>query len=73
MYTFHDYEEAYYSGQYLECQTIGLKLLAALSDKNSKRLYKKLFKAPIDCVTDKEKKKLADILLEVRIWLGVNL
>ena len=70
MYTFHDYEEAYYHANYYDCQKIGLILLSSLTDKNSKRLYKKLLAIDIGSI---DRKKLSDILVEVRIWLGVNL
>jgi len=44
LYSYHDYEEAYYHMQYYKCKEIGLYLLAKLKDKRSKQLLKKLQK-----------------------------
>ncbi len=42
LYSYYDYEEAYFHGRAYDCKKIGLYLLGKLKDDRSKKLYKQL-------------------------------
>ena len=65
IFTYHDYEEAYYSVRYHDCKIIGLQLLSKLTDKRSKELYKKLEKFEFDWLNPDYKN--SKLLLEIRV------
>ncbi len=44
LYSYYDYEEAYFHMRYYKCVEIGLYLLSRLTDKQSKKLLKRLKK-----------------------------
>ena len=70
LYSYHDYEEAYYKGQFVNCKKIGLYLLSKLSDKRSKQLYRQLENFEYKWETFGKAEQ--DLLSQVKIWLMVN-
>jgi len=48
LYSYHDYEEAYYHLRYYECKKIGLYLLPKIKGKYSQQLYTRLEKFEYD-------------------------
>lgn len=70
LYSYEDYEEAYYHNQYGMCKEIGLYLLSSMYDDKSKKFYHKLNKAKLNYnnLSDRE----AELLSDVRLWLMVN-
>ena len=74
MYTYHDFELAYYSNRVYDCKEIGLYLLEKIHTKEAKNYHKKLEKVEWDWdLTQKEHKEIADLLSEIKIYLMVNL
>jgi hypothetical protein len=68
LYSYHDYEEAYFHGRAYDCKKIGLYLLGKLKDDRSKKLYKQL--ESVEYAWDLPRKKLdklAEVLLNVKI------
>ena len=47
-YTYFDYEQAYFHGQYYKCKTIGLYLLPKIKNKRAEELYKRLLNFEYD-------------------------
>ncbi len=73
LYSYYDYEEAYYHLQWYKCKEVGCYLLLLLKDKYAKKLYKQLVK--LNWAWDlpqKEQERIAKLLLDVKIWLMVN-
>ena len=74
LYSYHDYEEAYYRGQYGKCKTIGLYLLSLINNEHARKLYRNLS----DLITDREltnieKEYWAEVLFDVKVWIMVNM
>ena len=67
LYSYYDYEEAYYHMQWNLCITIGTYLLPYINNNRAKQLLKQLSKAKIDS------KILTKLLLDVKIWLMIYL
>ena len=67
LYTYSDYEDAYYHMRYYDCKKIGLYLLSFNSDDKSKELYDKL-----SSYEYKLENQDSGILFDVKIWLMVN-
>lgn len=68
LYTYHDYEEAYFHGRAYECKKVGLYLLSKLHDDYAKKLYKEL--KSVEYAWDLPQPKLdhlAKVLLDVKI------
>ena len=68
IYTYHDYEEAYYHMQYYKCKEIGLYLLPRIPGKRSEELLKRLKVYNYQW----DKPDTSRLLEEVKIWLMVN-
>ena len=62
IYTYQEYEEAYYHMRYYQCVTIGRYLLSRLKDNKSKQLLKELDKG----------EPSSQLLIDIRIWLMIN-
>ena len=74
MYTYHDFELAYYSNRVYECKEIGLQLLERIKTKEAEKYHKKLEKVEWDWnLTQKEHKEIARLLSDIKIYLMVNL
>ena len=77
LYSYADYEEAYYHGRIDKCKQIGCYLLERKNDKRSKELLKELSKLEYKCwyndnSSQEELNHQAKVLLEVKIWLMVS-
>ena len=70
VYSYYDYENAYYRAQYYKCKEIGLYLLSQLKDDRAKELYKQLEQFEYDWLHPTAKD--AKLLLDIKIWLMVN-
>ena len=70
MFTYYDYEDAFYLGDYGKCKEIGISLLSHKRSKEAKELLTKL--RTIDyswSLDEKEKQKIYNILSEVKRYL----
>lgn len=76
LYSFYDYENAYYKCQVYRCKEIGCYLLKRLNNKKAKQLYKKLSNLEYKLTWGEEDSKhnryIAQLLLDVKIWLMVH-
>lgn len=74
LYTFADFEEAYFKNDVERCQIIGVYLLGRLSGDTAKELTKKLLNLHYkwDAHQD-ELQKVYQLLSEVKRWLQANL
>ena len=73
LYSFYDYEQAYYKGQIARCKEIGCYLLKQINNKKAKQLYNKLSKVKYTWDVPKvEQKYIAKLLLDVKLWLMVH-
>lgn len=70
IYSYHDYEEAYYHMQYYKCKEIGIYLLNRIPGKRSKELLSKLEKFEYDWLHPDTKD--AQLLWDIKVWLMVN-
>lgn len=70
IFTYYDYEEAYYHLQYYKCKEIGIYILSKQSDRYSRELLEGLKK--INCDWDCISKKDLELLWEIKVWLMVN-
>ena len=70
IYSYFDFEEAYYKTQYNRCKEIGLYLLGQLRDPKSKELYRQLQQFKHDWMHPSPEG--TELLLEVKIWLMIN-
>ena len=70
IYSYHDYEEAYYHMQYYKYKEIGIYLLNRIPGKRSKELLRKLKKFEYDWLHPDTKG--AQLLWDVKVWLMVN-
>ena len=67
-YTYRDFEEAYYKGNWNKCKEVGFYLLSKMKDKKSNKLLRKI--KTIDYRWDLESKELeriSKILLSVKV------
>lgn len=73
LYSFYDYEEAYYHMRYYDCKKIGLYLLSFIKNEKSKKLYNQLKQMEYSWdMPEREAKKLAQLLFDVKVWLMVH-
>lgn len=71
-YSYKNYEEAYYKGNWNKCKEVGFYLLSKKNDKRSSKLLKEI--KTIDYHWDlnpKELERISKILLAVKVWLMV--
>ena len=72
IYSYYDYEEAFYHMRYYDCIDIGKYLLKKLKDKTSKQLLKRLNKLEYRWNLSKEDMNtLVNTLWEIKVWLMV--
>ena len=69
VYTYFDYEQAYFHGQYYKCKTIGLYLLSKIKNKKAEELYKRLLNFEYDWLHPTHEDDT--LLNEIKIWLMV--
>jgi hypothetical protein len=73
LYSYQDYERAYYHGDWYSCITIGCYLLSRIHNDRTKKLYKQLNKASYAWdAPQKELEEFAKLLSDVKIWIMVN-
>ena len=72
LYTYYDYEEAFYHMRYYDCISIAKQLLPKLKDKKSKQLLKRINKLEYRWDLPKEDMDiLVNTLWEIKVWLMV--
>ena len=73
LYSYHDYEEAYYRMQYYKLKDIGCYLLSFIKNDRAKELSKKLAKSNWAWdLPQKEREYLSQLYLDVKIWIMVH-
>lgn len=73
LYSYSDYEDAYYHCRWDKCIEIGKYLLSFIHNDRAEKLLKKLSKAYYTWDMPKdESKKLSKLLLEVKLWIMVH-
>ena len=73
LYTYYDYENAYYNMQYTKCIEIGKYILPYIHNDEAKKLLKKLNKAYyIWDMPEEELKELVKLLFDIKLWIMVN-
>ena len=70
LYSYLDYEEAYFSLQYRKCKEIGIYLLSHLVDEHSKQLLHQL--ENYDYADEEHRARDDKLLWDVKVWLMVN-
>ena len=70
LYSYYDYEEAYYNCDVYACKEIGCYLLSQMKDERSRDLYNKL--NIIKYVYGDKDPEVAKLLSDVKCWLMVN-
>jgi len=73
LYSFYDYENAYYKGQVYRCKEIGCYLLKYINNKRAKQLYNQLSKVEWSWdVPQEQQEYITKLLLDVKIWIMVH-
>ena len=73
MFTYYDYEDAFYLGDYSKCKEIGIHILSSKRNKEAKELLSKLKQINYSWTSnDKEKQGVYDILVDVKKYLLAN-
>jgi hypothetical protein len=73
IYSYSDYEYAYYHQQWSKCIEIGKYLLPFIHNDRANKLLKKLSKAYYAWnIPEDESKELAQLLLDVKVWIMVH-
>lgn len=73
IYSYSDYEYAYYHCQWYKCIEIGKYLLPLIHNDRARELLKQLQKASYSWDMPEEKaKEFAQVLLDVKIWIMVH-
>lgn len=74
LYSYNDYENAYYKSQVTACKEIGIYLLNKINNKQAKQLIEKLNNISYSYDLSKEELDyITDVLSEVKIILNINL
>lgn len=72
LYTFDDYENAYYNRDVDKCKEIGCYLLSSIKDEHAKKLLSKLKKITYSWnMSEKKLNELTKLLTDVKIYLMV--
>lgn len=72
IYSYHDYEEAYYHMQYYKLREIGCYLLSFIHNDRARELSEKLSKVEWRWdLSEEEHKYLAQLYLDVKLWIMV--
>ena len=73
IYSYYDYEYAYYHMQYYKLKDIGIYLLSFIHKGRARKLCEQLSKIEWKWDLDDETNKyLAKLYLDVKIWIMVN-
>lgn len=72
IYSFDDYERAYYGRRYEDCKTIGLYLLGYINNKKAKDLSLQLSNIDIHSQDEGEINYIKNLLSDVRLWIKVH-
>ena len=73
MKSFHDFEEAYYYGQWETCIQLGKQLLSSINNDRSIELLEALNKVHYSWdLSEEEARYLTKLLNDVKIWLMIH-